>query len=499
MNNIFDSAIRNVKEFFTEPAVDLGCTWPDQDAADPLFERVALVPGAAPAQSGNQDAVLAALARAAENYFLGNIAPLLRNVPNLRWQIKQIQICETAGNMAALKEINKLSPAILNTIAKAILCRLPCAHAMDLSQFYGLCIVPDQELVGRAIVVWASIGQEKAGLDFYFDDEITESLETVQTAGRSATEFSAAATGFHLRLTDDSGAHDISLNNFPAIIGNAPTADVLVQGQYVSAQHLVLNWDAVLRCVYLVDRSRHGTYLKNGRRLSDGERVNLLGEGCFKLTTQANAPRFEYWHGAAPGQGTALLPPDLVDALAGMPDAAKAANAAAAPVLTPLRASVPHVGAPSGATRWAAGAAQPTLLAPALTRKPLAWLQIRNLQKQIETVPVNSLPFSIGREFEGDGYPVNESYAKVSRTHLRLFEQRGSAFGVSNDSPQRPGQSNLTFGEKGAESHKFVWIPQLDSGGNSKSGWRVLGSRRVDAESVEVRLLAADSIQGSQS
>ena len=332
-----------------------------------------------------------------------------------------------------------------------------------------------------------------------------------------------------MKLLDDNGARAISIATFPAIIGNSPKADVQVSGQYVSGQHLVLNWDALLQCVYLTDRSKHGTYLKGGRKLADGDRVNLLGDGYFKLTNQANAPRFEYWHGAAPGQGTALLPPEARDAApnpanfpvaaseapantvyasttAGRP-AAPPAKPLAMPLATPLvrplvRPSVkpfvaanPHAGLPSSTKIWHAGAAQPTLLAEPAKPKPLAWLQVRNAQKQIETVAVTTLPFSIGREFDGEGFPIDESYVKVSRTHLRLLEQRGTGFGVNNESPQRPGQSNLTFGEKGAESHQFVWIPQP---GNSNAGWRVLGSNFLDRESIEVRLLAADSMQGRQ-
>jgi hypothetical protein len=524
MNQTIRNAIRSVKGFFVEPAPDFGFDAPGHGtlAADPLFDQlneptsdrlfdsVALAPTATRNQQSNQEAVLNALARATENYFLANVAPLLRNVPNLRWQIKQTQIRETADNMHLLTELSKLSPSILNAISKAVLCKLPCSHAMDMSQYYGLSIVPDKELIGREVVMWAHLGQDKIAMQFHFDDDIFDSGDAAPAVAGdnlSAAGIPAGAASFHLRLHDERGARDISLTRFPAIIGSAPTADVQVSGKFVSAQHLVLNWDALLQCVFLVDRSKHGTYMKSGRHLVDGDRVNLLGEGQFKLTDQIDALRFEYWHGAAPGHGTALLP-EVRDAMpyfkkyspADLVAAAKPVDAAptASPAAKSPRAAGMH-SAPSAGTRICApSAAQPTLLADtrsAAQSRPFAWLQVRNAQKQIETVPIATLPFSIGREFDGDGFPVDESYIKVSRTHLRLIEQRGAGFGVSNESLQRPGKRNLTWGEKGTESRQFIWTPQP---GNSSGGWRVLGSSCLDGESIEVRLLAADSANGNQ-
>lgn len=515
MRPIFGNAIRNVKEFFVQPVPDFGIGSRNQDTGTggPLFDHVSLSPTAMRSQPSNQEVVLNALARASENYFLGNVAPLLRNVPNLRWQIKQLQIRETTDNMHMLAEINKLSPSILNTISKAVLCKLPCAYAMDMSQYYGLSIVPDSELVGRAVVMWANLGQEKTAMHFYFDDEIFECQEEAQTVsatGISATGYPGeAAQSFHLKLFDDNGARDISITKFPTIVGNSPQADVKVSGQYVSGQHLVLNWDAVLKCVYLTDRSKHGTFLKNGRKLVDGDRVNLLGDGSFKLTNQANAPRFEYWRGAAPGQGTALLPPEVRDAVpnfennpAGNSEVpanpAHCATKVVQPTISSAKSSpagLTHSGLPLSTSTGQVGAAQPTLLTEPAKPVPLAWLQVRDAKKHIETVAIATLPFSIGREFDGDGFRVDEPHVKVSRTHLRLLEQRGKGFGVSNESLQRPGQSNLTYGEKGAESHQFLWTPQT---GNSNGGWRVLGSNRLDGECIEVRLLAPDSVQRCQ-
>lgn len=126
MKQMIGNAIRNVKEFFVEPVPDFGFGDEAGPLRDPLFDPVSLAPAAMPNQPGNQEAFLNALARAAETYFVVNVAPLVRKVPNLRWQIKQMQIRETADNMHVLTEINKLSPSILNTISKAILRQLPC-------------------------------------------------------------------------------------------------------------------------------------------------------------------------------------------------------------------------------------------------------------------------------------------------------------------------------------------------------------------------------------
>ena len=509
MNQTIRNAIRSIKGFFADPIPDFGFDELGQGtlAADPLFDPGSLVPTATHGQQSNQEVVLNALARATENYFLSNVSPLLRNVPNLRWQIKQIQVRETAGNTHLLTELNKLSPSILNAICKAVLSKLPCSSSMDMSQYYGLSIVPDKELIGREVVMWAHFGSDKIAMQFHFDDEIFDDEDAAApVAGNSlpATAMPVGAASFHLRLIDENGARDISLAKLPAVIGSAPSADVQVNGRFVSAQHLVLNWDAMLQCMFLIDRSTHGTYVKSGRRLVDGDRVNLLGDGQFKLTDHIKAPRFEYWHGETPGHGTALLP----EARDAMPKFKKYSPADLARPTEVTPAVVPPALAPHTARHHSATSsntkicppepAQPTLLSEARVTAhphPFAWLQVRNAQKQIETVPIATLPFSIGREFDGAGFPIAESYIKVSRTHLRLVEQRGAGFGVSNESPRRPGKSNLTWGEKGPESRQFIWAPQS---GNSNGGWRVLGSNRLDSESLEVRLLTAESAIADQ-
>ncbi len=509
MNQTVRNVFCSIKEFFADPIPDFGFDELGQGAlaVDPLFEPVSLVPTATRSQQSNHEVVLNALARATENYFLSNVSPLLRNLPNLRWQIKQTQIRETAGNTHLLAELNKLPPSILNAISRAVLSKLPCSPSMDMSQYYGLSIVPDKELIGREVVMWAHFGSDKIAMQFHFDDDILDSEEAApHVAGNRLPEAAmpVGAASFHLRLIDENGARDISLAKLPAVIGSAPSADVQVNGNFVSAQHLVLNWDAMLQCMFLIDRSTHGTYVKSGRRLVDGDRVNLLGDGQFKLTDHINAPRFEYWHGETAGHGTAL-PPEVRGA---MPKFKKYSPADLARPTDMTSAVVPPALAPHPAKRHSATSsstkicppepAQPTLLSEARVPAhpyPFAWLQVRNAQKQIETVPIAALPFSIGREFDGAGFPIAESYIKVSRMHLRLMEQRGAGFGVSNESLQRPGKSNLTWGEKGPESRQFIWAPQS---ANSNGGWRVLGSNRLDSESLEVRLLTVDSAIGDK-
>ena len=490
MKKIFDTALRHMKDYFTEPVMDFQFAHlqPGNASRDPLFDPPEPEPMASQSHPGNQAAVLNALAHATENYFLSNISPLLRNVPHLRWQIKQIQICETADNMQLLKEINQLSPSILHTVSKAILAKLPCAHAMDLSRYYGLCIVPGDDLIGRTAVTWASVGLEKTPMQFYFDDEIIECAEEEIDEPEQAIQTIA----FHLNITDQNGTRKVDLTQFPAVIGSGNNAGIQVNGPYVSAQHLVLQWDAVLQCVYLIDRSKHGTYLHNGKKIADGERRNLIGEGYVKLTNQANAPRLEYWYGAAPHQGTALLPSDVSPRSEPSPDSTTPIAKAIPPLAAftrSLRAANPAPSPRRSAPTRLHTSAQRTMLTGADQTKPLAWLQVRTANKQIDTVAINALPFSIGREFDGNGFPVDPSCIKVARNHLRLLEQRGNAFGVHNDSLQRPGQSNLTVGVKGAENLKFVWVPHPR---NSNSGWRVLGANRLDVESVEVRLINAE-------
>ncbi|HEX7645317.1 MAG TPA: FHA domain-containing protein [Burkholderiaceae bacterium] len=505
MSDFIGNMLRSVKEFFVEPVPDFGFDKYDDNTAagDPLFDQAPIAPVALQNQPGHQEAVLRALARAAEVYFLGNVAPLLRNVPGLRWQIKQMQIRETAGNAHVLKEIGELSPSLLSTISKAVLNGLPCAGVIDLSQYYGLSIVPEAESVGRNVEAWACIGQEKIAMQVYFDDDIREIREDISPAlpasGTTTTVSVKPDHDFHLRLTDVSGARDIAIERFPAVMGSSPLADIQANGRYVSNRHLVLDWDDVLQCVYLIDRSKHGTYVARGRRLADGQRFNLLGEGEFSLTNLPDAPRCEYWHGKAKGEGTALLPQ-------AMRDAAPSTRAPSPNAEIPLKAFVlarsanrPARAEPDEPENLGQGeeklfrfkdlgreTAKPTLLTAPDKAAPLAWLQVRNAKGHVDTVAIHSLPFSIGREIDGNGFSIDECFSKVSRTHLRLLELRGTGFYVNNESPRRPGQCNRTVGDKGVAAPQFVWSPQTP--GSSK-GWCVLGADRLDRESVEVRLV----------
>lgn len=579
MKELLGNTLRSMKNLFVEPIPDFGFDTGSNDTRpDPLFDPIKVETSAAPIQPSNQEAVLKALAQATENYYTTDIAPLVRKLPSLRYKLKQVQIRETADNMHVLAEFKSLSPAILAELLDAIIDTLPCAQSIDKTDSYGLSIVPDAELAGRAVVMFANVGQSKIAIHFYFGGEMVRSQPTpaaVVPDQAAASEHPADVAGsFHLKLIDRNGARELVIAKFPAMIGSAAKADLPVEGQYVSGQHLLLNWDPELRCVYLTDRSTHGTFMKNGRKLACGERVNLLGDGGFCLTNQADAPRFEFWSGSAPGQGTRLMPPEQCDAApdpvklkaefpARQADIARMPAAEVKPIVKPIvrpivrpeiaaqaqqdvqsippvtvrpvnpgnlektaipaqnpaqttvppaKAATPHpagqpqAGIAPDSQTGRSRAAQPTRLTAPATARPLVWLQVRTAQKRLETWAITALPYTIGREFGGEGFLIDESYLKVSRIHLKILEQLGNGFGVKNESlprpdeePQRSCLTNLTVGEKGAESKQFLWQPQDLGSAGSDGGWRVLGASRLDEESVEVRLLTPDSFEEGQS
>lgn len=521
-----------------------------------LFDDVAIKVNAQPQPTSNLAAVLDALGRAADKHYIDKIDAVYCDFPDYRYYVKQIQIQQTANNAHLLTDVKGLRSAVLNSVSKAILARLSSAPAWDLSKYCGMSIAPAGELAGQAVTVWASVGETDLELNVYFDGD-GDFLETIDTTLQENQEpvdqattvhanaaAIAAAPEFLMTLTDASGARAIDLPALPAMIGRERDAAILARGQYVSDKHCVLDYDAALKCFFLTDRSRHGTFMQGAERLGNGERINLLGDGFFTLTNAADAPRIDFTYARAEGSGTPLMAASEADyaatfgvgraAESAVQPATASAPPAAAPVtaLSPVApvshtvATPPAVAPTSTAHAAPAGTpakqmispwydrhpvpepgarraahistnSQETLLMASSEPKPLAWLEVRNAQKNVTRVEITTLPFVIGRAIEGNGYQVDEAYRKVARHHLGLVEQRGNGvFCIDNASPQRPGTNNLTCGERGAESQMFMWAPRADP---SDGGWRVLGASHIDSQSVEVRILTADCATAAQS
>lgn len=262
------------------------------------------------------DLVLNALQNATKAYFIRTAKPWLRNAPWKSWKIKNIQIMETSETKASLAEIKKISGHELKAILNKFFSGHPFENLIDTSQFSGLKIVSESGLGEYTGVELVTLDCFKIVLQIYYDDEIN-SFE--DESPLQATESAAICTtypvpkNFHIGMIEGSTMRKIYLEDFPAIMGSSPCADICVNQIDVSGQHLTLQWDPLNQCIFLIDSSKNGTYINNQKRLHDGSRFQLTGEGHFQLTKHKNSVHFLYWNGDKSDEEIALLAKSATD------------------------------------------------------------------------------------------------------------------------------------------------------------------------------------------
>lgn len=112
----------------------------------------------------------------------------------------------------------------------------------------------------------------------------------------------------------------------------------------------------------------------------------------------------------------------------------------------------------------------------------LAWLRVRDEEGEI-LIPVDGLPFTIGRQPEEDGYAVDEACQRVSRQHLRLAQMYGgSGFYVDNLATRKNG----TYCQGQPQGERFVW--NVAGRDHPEQGWLTLGGPNLGGGSLQIRL-----------
>lgn len=464
---------------------------------------------------GDLAGFFSALRVSAERYDMIHIAPLTALDPTVRFQLRTITVEAAPDNDQMLHELQALQPHIIKKAALNCLKQSQSAEHFDLSGFYGVIVTSGAEVAaGEAVMTLATIGVERIPLNFGFEGEHI----SVDPGEVHAVEIPASASDLtlHLRRRDGS-LESLSAEFFPLRIGTSPTADIRVEGAYVSREHATLCFDKELGRVVLQDHSRHGTWF-NGQALERNGRIILSGTGQITLSSpqHADAPVIEFGHAAIDLlQETPMVAPYGVNAapivndapvavvVAAIPDAAAAPKETLAIFTTPRQEAAEmeiSIGKSDTPLREPinsepaqheadSGSSNQTLMAPSHGRRPVSYLQVRN-GAGVETVPIAEFPFAIGREPKGAGFTVDHNASFVSREHLKVVSFQHGHLKMENLGLGR----NNTFRKGIIQDNHFLYRPVAP---DSDSGWIVLGGRNLDEKCVEIRFLNArpESVQ----
>lgn len=460
---------------------------------------------------GDLAGFFSALRVSAERYDMIHIAPLTALDPTVRFQLRTITVEAAPDNDQMLHELQALQPHIIKKAALNCLKQSQSAEHFDLSGFYGVIITSGDEVAaGEAVMTLATIGIERINLNFGFEGEHI----SVDPGEEHTVEVPVSASDLTLHLRHlDGSLESLSVEFFPLLIGNSPTADIRVEGAYVSREHATLCFDKELGRVVLQDHSRHGTWF-NGQPLERNGRAILSGTGQITLSSpqHTDAPVIEYGHAAldlsqctplvAPYSANAApvvndVPAAVIVAASALPSATAATEeipeifttpqVAAANMEnvigksdTPLREPINSEPAQHEAN---SGSCSETRMAPSHGRRPVSYLQVRN-SNGVETVPIAEFPFAIGREPKGAGFTVNNNASFVSREHLKVVSFQHGHLKMENLGLGR----NNTFRKGIIQDTHFLYRPVAPG---SDSGWIVLGGRSLDEKCVEIRFLSA--------
>ena len=441
-----------------------------------------------------------ALREAAERFDMIHIAPLVALDPTVRFQLRTVTVKTSPDNDLILRELETLQQHIIKKAAQNCLKQSQSAENLDLSGFYGVIIIPnDETAAGETVLTLATIGIERINLSFGFEGEHV----SINQGDTQTEDVPVSASDLSLNLLYPDGRREtLNAEFFPLVIGNSHTAGIRVAGTYVSREHATLFYDAELRRVVLQDHSRHGTWF-NGKALAPNGRVILSGSGEIALSPQLeDVPVIEFNHAALdPLQCTPLVAPYSIDVATPVLAAPVAAAESSSPVsvmaavaeavqppspnkgATPLRE--PIVASPVVADPATSHAAGETQMAPNCGQRAFGYLQVRG-KSGITTVPITQFPFVIGREPEGPGYTVDNQASFVSREHLTLMSFVHGLFKVENHGLGR----NNTFRKGAIQDNHFYYRPAMP---DSDNGWLVLGGRVLDEKCIEIRLLASST------
>lgn len=269
-----------------------------------------------PTIGSSPDLVLNALQDATKAYYIRTVKPWLQNAPCKIWKIKNIQIVETSEVRASLAEIKKISESALTLKVNNFFSRHPFENSVDTSEFAGLKIVTEGGLGEYTGVEFIPLDCSQVKLQIYYDDEINscENKSVLESRGLAANYMTyAVPANFQLGMIEGTILRKIFLEEFPVVMGSSPCADICVNQEDVSGQHVTLQWDPINQCIFLMDSSKHGTYINSEHRLRDGSRFHLTGEGHFRLTKHKDSVHFLYWNDVKSDEDLILLAKSAID------------------------------------------------------------------------------------------------------------------------------------------------------------------------------------------
>jgi FHA domain len=521
MNHPLNNFSAKVKGFFL--------TQPEAVIEQPP-EKPPITPPPPPTTPKPIEALLSAMGRAlSQRYAEADIPMMVSVAPNVRFKLDLIAAHQTVDNSQALSCIEGIPPNILEAVLLRQLGALPFAKYLDLSQFCGLAIIPAPETREFGMIEEVMrIGMSSVHIGFSFDGQIIELADTdkptppdtdADTAHKPPAHWQSAMDHhFHLRMKQGmQGAWQaVAIDTLPMVLGKQEGVECLVAGDKVSGKHAILDWDDSLQCMRLTDRSTNGTFVDvkgsaQSERLTPSSSAALIDKaGRFTLTSEADAPVFEYWYGETQDEAMSTTTPmssmtyvELPPPQPSQPDvkpktAVDVPTATAQPITEqPLQPELPEQAAkvtkmssmtqvdlPAQVTHMQ-GMRAVTSNAP----KALAMIQMRlNGSSDIQTMAITSLPFCIGREFAGAGLRVPEACLKVSRKHLMLDKQHGGGFYADNLAHKSMEERNGCY-QNGAEQIKRFFLATAEA--TQDSGWLVLGAATMDEETAEIRVVAA--------
>lgn len=321
---------------------------------------------------------------------------------------------------------------------------------------------------------------------FAFDGEFVAQGATASTPATGTPSARPAAKGSGARLVyrvvGSDGAEQLAgtIVEFPATVGR-DYADVNLPERFtrVSGPHVAFSLNAAGE-VCAADVGASGVGSTNGTwlvRSGKTERIRgatvMTRDGRLMLgsdTAHAKAATLEFR--IDNGRGRQGVP----------------ARGARRPTSPAEEVAKPPARSRAGVTKIAGGRAKPTRIAGGTTAGKYGVLVLRYSSGDEETVPIDRLPFTIGREPRPDGgqvavvRPVCE---RVSRSHLRI--EGAGRNGVFARNMTR-GRNGCYLGAR-MESDGFFW--SFSAPGDGRQEWLGLGGDQLDTETVWSRIYPA--------
>lgn len=494
----------------------------EPEKKDPVEAGNINVTGTGITQQTVAELVPRALTRALNDYIRNELEFLVAATPTHRFQLQEIRVRLTSGNMALLQPIANLPEKMRNTLAENCLKATTNPDVFHLGKFYGFRILQDPPAVqhpdSQVYRQLAGISPHNIELFFSFIGEWIEVEE-------GEKEKPGSQSGSH--PTPSSGVcHPVSnadplplarfivenangttseyrvfhRREFPLHIGRDSHSDVRIDSNFVSREHLTVTEDRA-GTVKIQSTTDKGLAVKktDGKivDVAQGESVSLTSGDRLVLSPSAGKDavmiRCEIFRFPSDNQQTVIaLPPSMraSESETALPEretttSAKKPAETVAPEPEPaVHQDDPHRSAmqtvmPEEAVRHDGRSTMQTVMPAAVQhRAPLARLEVRYPDGRTSTMGICSLPFEIGRDpLTEDCLVIEDPNTHVSRQHLHVEKIQDGCLYIENLAVNKAG----TFKEDGKPCLEIFSLTPQD-------GWIYLAGRGAKA-SVQLRMM----------